>query len=216
MLHTLTARRGMVVAPHHLAAQSGLAILREGGNAVEAMVAAAATIAVTYPHMNSVGGGGFWLIAEPGRDPGGIGACGAAAALATRQLYAEHGFNAIPARGPLAALTVAGTISGWEKAREVASGWGKQLPLSRLLADAIAYANDGVPVTASFCALISEKRGELEEVAGFKNVFLAEGSAQKPPSASGTLPLSIRPAHLPLPQLISRPRPSPSWLPGLI
>jgi oxamate amidohydrolase len=178
MLHTLTARRGMVVAPHHLAAQSGLAILREGGNAVEAMVAAAATIAVTYPHMNSVGGDGFWLIAEPGRDPVGIDACGAAAALATRQLYAEHGFNAIPARGPLAALTVAGTISGWEKAREVASGWGKQLPLSRLLADAIAYANDGVPVTASFCALISEKRGELEEVAGFKNVFLAEGMPQ--------------------------------------
>ena len=64
MLHTLKSRRGMVVAPHHLAAQAGLAILREGGNAVEAMVAAAAAIAVTYPHMNSIGGDGFWLIAS--------------------------------------------------------------------------------------------------------------------------------------------------------
>ncbi len=47
MLHTLKAQRGMVVAPHHLAAQAGLAILREGGNAVEAMVAAASTIGLS-------------------------------------------------------------------------------------------------------------------------------------------------------------------------
>ncbi|HEV7820952.1 MAG TPA: gamma-glutamyltransferase, partial [Burkholderiales bacterium] len=50
------AARGMVVAPHALAAQSGLAVLREGGNALEAMVAAAATISVVYPHMNGIGG----------------------------------------------------------------------------------------------------------------------------------------------------------------
>src|ERR1700716_4135625 len=91
MLHTLTARRGMMVAPHHLAAQSGLAILREGGNAVEAMVAAAATIAVTYPHMNSVGGDGFWLIARPGMDPVGIEACGTAARRATLESYRARG-----------------------------------------------------------------------------------------------------------------------------
>ncbi|HIH6649117.1 TPA: gamma-glutamyltransferase, partial [Klebsiella michiganensis] len=49
------AARGMAVAPHHLASQSALAILREGGSAIEAMVAAAATIAVVYPHMNGLG-----------------------------------------------------------------------------------------------------------------------------------------------------------------
>ncbi|MBT6273029.1 MAG: gamma-glutamyltransferase, partial [Chromatiales bacterium] len=78
MINTPSARRGMVTAPHHLAAQSGLAVLREGGNAVEAMVAAAASIAVVYPHMNSIGGDGFWLIRAPGKDPVGIDACGAA------------------------------------------------------------------------------------------------------------------------------------------
>ena len=59
MLHSLQATRGMAVAPHSLASQSALAILRDGGNAVEAMIAAAATVAVAYPHMNSIGGDGF-------------------------------------------------------------------------------------------------------------------------------------------------------------
>lgn len=59
------AARGMAVAPHHLASQSALAVLREGGSAIEAMVAAAAAIAVVYPHMNGLGGDGFWLIVPP-------------------------------------------------------------------------------------------------------------------------------------------------------
>jgi gamma-glutamyltranspeptidase/glutathione hydrolase len=56
MLHTLRSTGGMLVAPHHLAAQAGRDVLRDGGNAVEAMVAAAAAIAVVYPHMNAIGG----------------------------------------------------------------------------------------------------------------------------------------------------------------
>ena len=83
MLNTPTALRGMVTAPHHLASEAGLRVLRDGGNAVEAMVAAAAAIAVVYPHMNAVGGDGFWLIAEPGKAPVGIDAAGQSAALAT-------------------------------------------------------------------------------------------------------------------------------------
>jgi gamma-glutamyltranspeptidase/glutathione hydrolase len=86
-LQTLTAPRGMVTAPHHLAAEAGLSVLREGGNAIEAMVAAAATIAVVYPHMNSIGGDAFWLISEPGKPPVGIDACGRAARLATPAFY---------------------------------------------------------------------------------------------------------------------------------
>ncbi|MGB8869534.1 MAG: gamma-glutamyltransferase [Rhodomicrobium sp.] len=75
------ARRGMVVAPHHLASAAGLRVLRDGGNAIEAMIAAAATIAVVYPHMSGLGGDNFWLISERGRPPLGIDACGAAAGL---------------------------------------------------------------------------------------------------------------------------------------
>jgi len=58
--------QGLVVAPHHLAARAGLRVLEEGGDAVEAMIAAASTIAVVYPHMNGLGGDNFWLIHEPG------------------------------------------------------------------------------------------------------------------------------------------------------
>src|SRR3954468_5988445 len=98
MLQTTRSYGGMVTAPHHLAAQAGLAVLRDGGNAVEAAVAAAATIAVVYPHMNAIGGDGFWRSAEPGHDPIAIEACGPAAAAATPALYA--GRTEIPARGP--------------------------------------------------------------------------------------------------------------------
>jgi hypothetical protein len=69
--------------------------LREGGNAIEAMVAAAATIAVVYPHMNSIGGDGFWLISEPGTPPLGIDACGRAARLATPAFHRERGYSTI-------------------------------------------------------------------------------------------------------------------------
>ncbi len=105
--------RAMATAPHALASQSALGVLSEGGNAVEAMIAAAASIAVAYPHMNSIGGDSFWLISPPRDAPVGIEACGAAAAAASLESYRARGLESIPFRGPLAANTVAGTVSGW-------------------------------------------------------------------------------------------------------
>ena len=133
----------MVVAPHHLAAQVGLDVLRDGGNAIEAMVAAASTIAVVYPHMNALGGDNFWLIDAGDGAPIGIDACGAAAARATVELYRDRGFAKIPSRGPLAANTVAGAVSGWDAALEVSARWGGRLPLSRLLEDAARIGSLG-------------------------------------------------------------------------
>jgi hypothetical protein len=124
MLHSRTCVGGMVTAPHHLAAQAGAAVLRDRGNAIEAMVAAAAAIAVVYPHMNGMGGDGFWLISQPGHEPIAIRACGPAAGLADAAFYAEHGDRTMPVRGPRAALTVAGAIGGWAAALEVARATG--------------------------------------------------------------------------------------------
>src|SRR5689334_19381484 len=139
MLTSTRGRRGMAVAPHALAAQSALDVLREGGNAIEAMIAAAATIAVVYPHMNSIGGDAFWLIHVPGKAPGVIDACGAAARAASIDWYRHHGAReAIPFRGGLAANTVAGTVSGWGAAQWLSRrALRGRMPLSRLLADAI-------------------------------------------------------------------------------
>ena len=174
MIHSIRATHGMAVAPHAAAAQSALAVLREGGNAIEAMIAAAATIAVVYPHMNSIGGDSFWLLHVPGMAPGAIDACGAAASHATRGWYAERGLTgSIPARGGVAANTVAGTVSGWGAAHRLSRGaLGGRLPLSRLLADAIAYARDGIPVTASQSLLTSAKLDELQARPGFAETFL--------------------------------------------
>ncbi|MDP4669816.1 MAG: gamma-glutamyltransferase, partial [Burkholderiaceae bacterium] len=71
MTQSFLGRRGMAVAPHSLAAESAVAVLREGGNAIEAMIAAAATIAVVYPHMNSIGGDAFWVMRGPHGVAGG-------------------------------------------------------------------------------------------------------------------------------------------------
>lgn len=178
MIHTLKALGGMAVAPHHLAAQAARDVLRDGGNAVEAMVAAAAAIAVVYPHMNAIGGDGFWLIHEPGQAPLAIEACGPTSVRATPAFYAGH--SAIPSRGPLAALTVAGTVGGWARALEVSARWGGQLGLPRLLADAIRHAREGVAVSASQAALTRSKLGDgLGAAPGFADTYLMDG--QPPP-----------------------------------
>jgi len=176
VLQTLCCSRGMVVAPHHLAAQAGLAILREGGSAVEAMVAAAATAAVVYPHMNGIGGDNFWLIAEPGREPLAILACGGAGEQAAVALYRERGHDAIPPRGPLAANTVAGAVSGWDAALAISRRWGGRLPLTRILDDAIHYARNGAPVTGSQHANTAAKLPELRDVPGYAGQFLVGGA----------------------------------------
>jgi gamma-glutamyltranspeptidase/glutathione hydrolase len=193
-----SSARGMAVAPHSLAAQSASAVLREGGNAVEAMVAAAATIAVVYPHMNSIGGDGFWLIARPGEAPRGLEGCGAAAAGATMARYREAGHASIPFRGGLAACTVAGTVSGWDAAlgysRDVLGG---RMPLSRLLDDAIVYARDGVAVTPSQARCVAAKRAELEGIPGYAAAFLQPdqmqaGQRMRQPRLAATLEHLVR------------------------
>lgn len=176
MLQTVRSHRGMVVAPHHQAAQAGLRVLEEGGNAIEAMVAAASTIAVAYPHMNALGGDNFWLIHAPGQDVIGIDACGGAAGLADIPFYRNQGFSEIPSRGPLAALTVGGAVSGWREALLVsAEQWGGTLPVARLLEDAAFLAEDGIAVTQTQAANTAAKMGEMKAAPGFAETYLDKG-----------------------------------------
>ncbi|MFH8133525.1 gamma-glutamyltransferase family protein [Pantoea osteomyelitidis] len=181
MIQSNMAPLGMAVTPHHLASESALAVLREGGNALEAMVAAAATIAVVYPHMNGLGGDGFWLVVPPQGDPIAIDASGAAGSLAHFDFY--HGETHIPHRGPKAALTVAGTVSGWAEALRLSQELGgTALPLARLLRDAIRYAADGIPVTASQSAATAAKKHELRDRPGFAATFMPDGEVPQPGS----------------------------------
>ena len=193
MLNTPRSRRGMVTSPHHLASEAGLRVLREGGNAIEAAVAMAATLPVVYPHMTSIGGDGFWIVSVPGRDPIAIDGCGAAAATATPALYRKHGHTSIPWRGPLAANTVAGTISGWGEALKLSSELGGRLALARLVEDAAWHAENGFAVTRSQAELTAEKCQELKDQPGFAAQFLIndeaprEGQLMKLPALGATL-----------------------------
>ncbi|WP_341702469.1 gamma-glutamyltransferase family protein [Ferrovibrio sp.] len=193
MLNTPRARRGMVTAPHHLASEAGLRVLREGGNAIEATVAMAATLTVVYPHMTGIGGDGFWLIAAPGQAPVAIEACGRAAAAATPDLYRRAGHDSIPWRGPLAANTVAATVSGWGEAMQLSSELGGRLPLSRLMEDAVWHGESGFPVTASQQELTAEKLPGLKDVPGFAAAFLPDG---RPPREGSLLKLPALAATL--------------------
>ena len=146
-LPSTRSSRGMAVAPHALAAQSAAGVLREGGNAVEAMIAAAATIAVVYPHMNSIGGDGFWLIARPGEAPRGIEGCGAAAArshASTRYREARPRGDSVPRAAWRPTRSPARCRAGTPRCTCSREALGGRLPLSRLLDDAIDYARDGI------------------------------------------------------------------------
>ncbi|MGR3795750.1 gamma-glutamyltransferase family protein [Vannielia sp. SX4] len=175
MLNPALGLKGAISAPHQAAAQAGAGVLAEGGSAVEAMVAAAAAVAVAYPHMNGIGGDGFWLIKRAGQAPVAIFAGGQAAGLATPEWYAAQGHaEAIPARGPLAALTVPGTVGGWGAALALCEA---PMPLARLLAPAIALAREGIAVTGNQADCTAEKAEGLAPVPGFAEIYMPGGSA---------------------------------------
>jgi gamma-glutamyltranspeptidase len=159
-------------APHSQAAEIGLDVLREGGSAVDAMIAAAAAITVLYPHMNSLAGDGFWLIHKPGAEPLAIDACGCAADLASIDWYRAQGFDQIPSRGPLATVTMGGTLAGWQSARTITAS---ATPLSRLLAPAIALTRSGITVTKSLATASCKVEQELADQAEYRRVFMPNG-----------------------------------------
>lgn len=177
MIETPMSLAGMVTSPHHLASAAGRDVLRAGGTAVEAAVATAAALAVVYPHMTGIGGDGFWLISDGKSPPKAIHATGRAGSLADPAFYAAKGLTEIPWRGPAAAVTVPGTVSGWEKALALSAGWQDNLPLSQLLEAAIQHAERGMPVTRSQSWLSQARRSELAPVPGFAEVFLPDGKA---------------------------------------
>ncbi|MFM9976265.1 MAG: gamma-glutamyltransferase family protein [Beijerinckiaceae bacterium] len=178
-----------VAAPHHLASEAGRAVLAEGGNAIEAMIAMAATIAVVYPHMNSIGGDGFWLIREPGGKTRAIEACGPAGSLATTARYREKGYEVIPPRGPDAALTVAGAIGGWQEALALSSERGGRLPLSLLMSDAITHARTGYSISLSEGRYQPKELEALLEAPGFVGQFWPDG--KRPDSGTRRSPSAL-------------------------
>ncbi len=182
-MDTPSFSRAAVAAPHAAACEAGLAVLREGGNALEATIAVAAAIAVVYPHMNGIGGDSFWVIREPSGRVRAIEACGFAGEHATLERYRKLELSAIPLRGPQATLTVPGTIGGWQIAAAMARENGGKLPLDMLLHHAISAAKDGAPVGRSEARYALKDDANLLAQPFFAETYFVDG---KQPAA-GTL-----------------------------
>ncbi|GAB4465996.1 MAG: gamma-glutamyltransferase [Anaerolineae bacterium] len=144
----VAARRGMVAASNPLAAQAGLNILRQGGNAADAAIATAAVLNVTAPASTGVGGDCFALFfdAATGQVTALNGSGRAPAALRLEDLRAE-GRDEIPTDSPHA-VTVPGAVMGWH---DLLARHGS-MSLADVLVDAIHYARDGFPVSPVFGA----------------------------------------------------------------
>src|ERR1700730_14714313 len=104
---------GVVAAPHYLASLAGIDVLRDGGSAVDAAIAANLVLGVVWPQMCGPGGDLFaqvWSASE--RRVFGLNASGRAGAQMTPEAYQAQGLTAMPVRGPLS-VTVPGAVSGW-------------------------------------------------------------------------------------------------------
>lgn len=130
-----TAEQAMVATSQPLATEAGVRVLRAGGNAVDAALAAAAVLCVVEPHMTGIGGDLFALVARPGEEPVGLDAAGPAPAGADPAAPVQE-------RGPRS-VTVPGAVAGWAALAERFGRHG----LDRLLTDAIAVAHEGFVVT---------------------------------------------------------------------
>ncbi|MEX2426061.1 MAG: gamma-glutamyltransferase [Thermomicrobiaceae bacterium] len=145
------AMNGMVATPHHLASQAGLRVLREGGNAVDAAIAANAVLTVVMPDNCSIGGDAFFMIWDPaGGELTGLNGSGRAPSASTIEAARSSGFSAMPERGGWT-VTVPGAVEAWSRALE---RYGTR-ELGSLLVDAISYASDGFPITPHLSAAIA-------------------------------------------------------------
>ncbi|HZK05445.1 MAG TPA: gamma-glutamyltransferase [Actinomycetaceae bacterium] len=176
------SERGMVSTPHALASVTGLHVLRRGGSAVDAAIAANAVLGVVYPHMAGLGGDAFALIQD---DDGAVGlnASGPAGREATRYHYERLGLSEIPSRGPRAALTVPGAVDGWRAMHE---RFGR-LDWAELFEDAIHHARTGVPVSRSLAAWLPRREALLSRDECAAALFLP----------GGEVPREGRPLHNP-------------------
>jgi gamma-glutamyltranspeptidase/glutathione hydrolase len=173
---------GMVSSPHALASSAGVDVLRAGGTAVDAAIAASAVLAVVYPHMTGVGGDAFWLIHHGASgEVKYLNGGGKAAAGSTLEALAQRGLQEIPLTGIVpATLTVPGAVASWICAYETHG----RLPLRRVLAAAITYAREGFPVSARLAGFAAAMRQELAQQREAAAIFLPGG---EPPAAGSRL-----------------------------
>jgi gamma-glutamyltranspeptidase/glutathione hydrolase len=172
-----TAPNGIIATSQPLASEAGLAVLKDGGNAVDAAVTAAAVLAVVEPHMTGIGGDAFAILwsADEGRLVA-LNASGRSGSLMTREQLLARGHDAVPTEGP-DSITVPGALSGWALLLE---RYGT-LTLGQALGPAIQCAEEGFSVTPIIARQWSDQTEKLRRDEGARSTYLIDG--QRAPAA---------------------------------
>jgi len=166
------ARRGIVAAPHYLAAEAGLDILKAGGNALDAAIAADAMLQVVYPFVCGLGGDIFMLIYDASSGQlSALNGSGRSARAATIERYHELGYTTMPTYG-MHTITVPGCVSGWAEASQ---RFGR-LGLARALAPAIDYAEEGFAIGPGLHAALTRVSAHPETHRSWHRHFLPDGT----------------------------------------
>ena len=169
------ARNGMAATSHPLTTQIALDVLKAGGNAVDAAIAANAALGLMEPTGNGIGGDLFaivWNAAD--QELVGLNASGRAPALMTLDYFREKGLDDIPKYGPLP-VSVPGAVDGWF---ELHGRFGS-VPMADLLAPAIRYAREGFPVTEEIARLFVVNQNRIGHYPGFAETFMTRGRVPK-------------------------------------
>ena len=164
-------QNGMVATSHPLATQIGLDILKQGGTAIDAAIAANIALGLMEPTGNGIGGDLFAIVWDAKtKKLHGLNASGPAPKNLSIEYFIENGLNKIPPYGPLP-VTVPGAVDGWVKLHEK---FGK-LKFKSLFEPTIEYAKKGFPVTELIAYYLDRSKERFEDYPNFKEVWMKDG-----------------------------------------
>ena len=164
-------QNGMVATSHPLATQIGLDILKQGGTAVDAAIAANIALGLMEPTGNGIGGDLFAIIWDAQSNKlHGLNASGPAPMNLSIDYFEQQGLKKIPAYGPLP-VTVPGAVDGWVKLHEK---FGK-LKFKSLFEPTIEYAEKGFPITETIAYYLDKSQKRFENYPNFSEVWIKNG-----------------------------------------
>ncbi|SHK05254.1 gamma-glutamyltransferase 2. Threonine peptidase. MEROPS family T03 [Tangfeifania diversioriginum] len=167
------AQNGMAATSQPLATQAALDILKSGGNAIDAAIAANAVLGLVEPTGNGIGGDLFAIVWDAETEQlYGLNASGRSPYELTLDYFKENGYESIPALGPLP-VSVPGAVDGWFELHEK---FGK-MPMENVLSPAINYAREGFPLTEVIAYYWQRNAQILKQFPGFEEIFMPGGEA---------------------------------------
>ncbi|MBS3769202.1 MAG: gamma-glutamyltransferase [Bacteroidales bacterium] len=167
------ARHGMACTSQPLASQVAIDILKNGGNAIDAAIAANATLGLMEPTGNGIGGDLFAIVWDADTEElYGLNASGRSPKSLKLEYFKKHGYESIPAHGPLP-VSVPGCVDGWFELHEKFGS----MSMEQVLQPAIGYAREGFPVSELIAYYWQINANYLQKFPGFEEIFMPGGKA---------------------------------------